>query len=124
MKEIDPRVQYAAERTLLAWIRTGLAMMGFGFVVARFSLFLKELAGTNTAKPIDTPGLSLWFGISLIGLGALVSFLSGARYARQIQAMREGKMLFKENWPLERTISIVLALIGVFMVCYLVSLRL
>jgi len=36
--EIDPRVLYAAERTLLAWIRTGLALMGFGFVVARFSL--------------------------------------------------------------------------------------
>ncbi len=35
---------FAAERTLLAWVRTGLAMMGFGFVVARFGLFLRELA--------------------------------------------------------------------------------
>jgi putative membrane protein len=38
----DPRVDMAAERTFLAWIRTGLALMGFGFVVARFGLFLRE----------------------------------------------------------------------------------
>ena len=39
--EPDPRVFFAAERTFLAWIRTGLALMGFGFVVARFGLFLR-----------------------------------------------------------------------------------
>jgi hypothetical protein len=53
--ELDPRVRFAAERTLLAWIRTGLAMMGFGFVVARFGWFLRELAlqqeGIRTTSP-------------------------------------------------------------------------
>ena len=47
----DPRVRFAAERTVLAWIRTGLAMMGFGFVVARFGVFLRELANTAPAGP-------------------------------------------------------------------------
>ena len=42
----DPRTRFAGERTLLAWVRTGLAMMGFGFVVARFGLFLRELEAT------------------------------------------------------------------------------
>ncbi len=41
---IDPRIYMAAERTFLAWIRTGIAFMGFGFVVARFGLFLREIA--------------------------------------------------------------------------------
>jgi putative membrane protein len=39
----DPRIYMAAERTFLAWIRTGIAFMGFGFVVARFGLFLPRL---------------------------------------------------------------------------------
>jgi uncharacterized protein DUF202 len=39
----DPRVYFAAERTMLAWLRTGIAVMAFGFVVARFGLFLRLL---------------------------------------------------------------------------------
>ena len=56
--EIDPRVVFAAERTLLAWIRTGLSLMGFGFVVARFGLFLRELAAVQpgVAPPPNSPG--------------------------------------------------------------------
>ena len=45
----DPRVYFAAERTLLAWIRTGLTVVGLGFVVARFGLFLRMLRGDSDA---------------------------------------------------------------------------
>src|SRR5471030_843463 len=44
----DPRIYMAAERTFLAWLRTGIACMGFGFVVARFGLFLHEMAAVNS----------------------------------------------------------------------------
>ena len=47
----DPRVYFAAERTFLAWIRTGLALMGFGFVVARFGIFLREIRSTLPPSP-------------------------------------------------------------------------
>src|SRR6204780_1272039 len=56
----------AAERTMLAWIRTGLALMGFGFVVARFGLFLHELEAAQRAQSAQPFGLSLWFGTALI----------------------------------------------------------
>ena len=52
----------AAERTLLAWVRTGLALMGFGFVVARFGLFLQQLAAMEHTGTERSFGLSLWFG--------------------------------------------------------------
>ena len=51
----------AAERTLLAWIRTGLALMGFGFVVARFGLFLQEVQIAEKISAAQPLGLPLWF---------------------------------------------------------------
>ena len=62
----------AAERTLLAWIRTGLALMGFGFLVARFALFLQELQTTQHVFLGRSYGLSLWFGTALIAAGIAV----------------------------------------------------
>ena len=70
----DPRVYFAAKRTLLAWIRTGLTVMGFGFVVARFGLFLNLLAVQRGSPPsaVDaTPHLSAFVGIALVALGAV-----------------------------------------------------
>src|ERR1700756_3181734 len=67
----------AAERTLLAWIRTGLALTGFGFVVARFGLFLQQL---NCAPRTSIPpsyGWSLWMGTALIALGCFVNVFAG-----------------------------------------------
>ena len=75
----DPRVRFAIERTLLAWVRTGLALMGFGFVVARFGLFLREIEAVRQAAPLKAPtGLSLWIGTALILLGVLVNLLVSA----------------------------------------------
>ena len=56
----------AAERTLLAWIRTGLALMGLGFVLARFGLFLRAIQGTAAPVVPATHSASYWFGIGLL----------------------------------------------------------
>ena len=53
--EQDPRVYFAAERTFLAWIRTGLALMGIGFAVSRFGLFLRQLSAVNPISPPAPP---------------------------------------------------------------------
>jgi putative membrane protein len=69
----DPRIYMAAERTFLAWIRTGIALMAFGFVVARFGVFLREIALPGAAGGVG-PGseLSLYVGLGLIGVGVVV----------------------------------------------------
>jgi len=80
----------AAERTFLAWIRTGLALMGFGFVVARFGLFLQRL---QLIEPVSTPkpvGLSVWFGTALIAVGVLVLLLSAWRHVRLMHLLNGG----------------------------------
>lgn len=77
----DPRVLFAAERTLLAWQRSAIAMMGFGFVVERFGLFLQMMA--HQPLSASQRGFSLGIGVSLLFLGATVALLS-ARQFRQV----------------------------------------
>jgi putative membrane protein len=77
----DPRVLFAAERTLLAWQRSAIALMGFGFVVERFGLFLQMVAHESLAGP--QRGFSLALGVLLLLLGAAVALVS-ARQFRQV----------------------------------------
>src|SRR5580704_8641838 len=80
----------AAERTVLAWIRTGLALMGFGFVVARFGLFLQELQAVQHSFPAQSFGLSLWFGTALIAIGVLVNLFAAWQHARLVRELDRG----------------------------------
>src|SRR3974377_2133875 len=75
----DLRDYLAAERTFLAWVRTGLALMGFGFVVARFALFLQQLRIAGQVPVPQHSGLSLWFGTALIAAGIMMNLFAGGR---------------------------------------------
>ncbi|HUO34567.1 MAG TPA: DUF202 domain-containing protein, partial [Candidatus Acidoferrum sp.] len=74
----------ALERTFLAWIRTGLALMGFGFVVARFGLFLQLIQREASFPVHERLGLSLWFGTALIVIGVGALIFSSLRYLRTV----------------------------------------
>ncbi len=118
---LDPRMRLAAERTLLAWIRTGLAMMGFGFVVARFGLFLREMAAVEHRIPEKSTGLSLWLGIGLVALGVLVNVLSVLDYRAFLRHYERGEPDHVPRWSLGISTGIVLAGIGAVMIVYLVA---
>ena len=113
----------AAERTLLAWIRTGLALMGFGFVVARFGLFLEEFSFAQHIPPAQSYGLSLWFGTALIAVGIIVNVFAGWHHARLVQALDRGETAHSRPSSHAAAIAFFLALVGLAMSIYLLSVR-
>jgi len=119
----DLRDYLAAERTLLAWIRTGLALMGFGFVVARFGLFLQEIQVAQHTLAAHSYGLSLWFGTALIAVGVVVNLFSGWQHARLVRELDRCQQMHSRPPTLPVTIALFLALVGLAMTIYLISLR-
>jgi putative membrane protein len=115
----DPRVRFAGERTLLAWLRTGLALMGFGFVVARFGLFLRELAALHEPSG-SSHGWSQWIGTALVLLGVAVTALAAAQHRRFLQRLDRRESYVAPRWSLGIVVSVLFVMIGLGMAAYLV----
>jgi putative membrane protein len=110
----DPATMWSAERTLLSWVRTGLAAMAFGFVVARFGVFLREALGAQ-AEPTH----ATWAGIAMVALGVLVNVAATFRYAHTLRMLARGEAPRPSRvFPL--VVSAGAALIGGLLVALLV----
>lgn len=114
----DPRVPLALERTFLAWIRTGLALMAFGFVIARFGLFSSdpEIGGVTAAGPPQ--GGSVLAGAALVALGAFAAAYSAARFRRDLRGLSGGQALRARSAGMATFLGAALAAIGVLSVIY------
>ena len=113
------RVHMANERTFLAWIRTSIGIMAFGFVVEKFALFVKQLSyflGKEITPP--SPGYSSIFGILLVGLGALMGVLSFIRYKKVERQIDEDT--YQPSLILDILLAISVLAIGIFLVIYLI----
>ena len=119
----SPADYLAAERTLLAWIRTGLALMGFGFVLARFALFLEEMHLLKSVPPVESYGFSLWSGIVLIVTGVMVNAYAGWHHVRLVRALGRGEEPYTQPSIQAIAIAFFLALVGLAMAVYLISVR-
>lgn len=122
----DPRVYFAAERTFLAWIRTGLALMGFGFVVARFGLFLRELSMRNSGPPqasSHTTGPSLWLGTALVIVGVIVNITAVTTHIHQVSELRSGDWIAGRISGTAVTLALLLSAAGIGLAIYLIWVR-
>lgn len=122
---LNRQVYMANERTFLAWIRTGIGVMAFGFVVVKFALFLRQMSLVLFSQSIAQPALpsthllSAVIGIVLVALGAIMSLLGFIRYKKvELQ-------IDKETYRPMSIIDILLTLsvlaVGIFLVIYLIN---
>lgn len=113
------RVHMANERTFLAWIRTSIGIMAFGFVVEKFSLFVRQMSYFLGKEVMPPPkGYSSIFGIFLVGLGALMGVLSFIRYKKVEKQIDEDT--YQPSLILDILLTISVLAIGIFLVIYLI----
>jgi putative membrane protein len=117
----DPRVYFAAERTILAWIRTGLSLMGFGFVVARFGLFLRQSAAASNAADVKSYGFSIWVGTAMVLAGVFINLTSAIRHAQIIAGLNRGDEVVGRPSYTALAVAIMLAIVGLAMVIFLIA---
>jgi len=115
--ENDPRVYFAAERTLLAWLRTGLAVVGLGFLVARFGLFLRVIrpADANGTPPI----VSTLIGVGFVLLGTLMIGAAGWQHARFCRRLPPDQRPTMYSMWLSQAVAGVVSLLCAALAAYL-----
>ena len=120
IKDINSKLRehLANERTFLAWIRTSIALMGFGFVIVKFALFLKQISIMLEGKlVIPSKGFSAVVGVVMVGLGILIAIFAFWQFRRI------GKQLNKDSYVPSNMLSVFLTLAiligGILLILYL-----
>lgn len=112
----DPRVYFAAERTLLAWVRTGITVIGLGFVVARFGLFLQILR--HDPSPDANAG-STFIGVGLVVMGSVAVALAAGQhtcFCRNLRPQDRPREPFP-NWSV--WFAAMLSIVGLLLAGYI-----
>ena len=120
--DADPRVFFAAERTLLAWVRTGLTVMAFGFVVARFGLFLRLLAeqqGKGIAEAQTHNHVSNVVGIALVLIGVGCMILGALQHRSFVATLPPVDVPRSHEAIYPIVLSLLLAALGLVLAVYL-----
>lgn len=108
----------ANERTFLAWIRTSIALIGFGFVVVKFALFVRQISVALGGKEVPPgKGYSATIGVVMVAFGAVMAILSFARYKQIERRLNRGEFFASPFLAALLTISIIIA--SILLVIYL-----
>ena len=113
MSASDPRIFFAAERTLLAWLRTGITIIALGFVVSRFGLFLHSLHANAHSSTI--------FGVVLTLIGTACVAMAAYQHGRFIATLpvQDLPASYSRNWAV--LLSVVIALAGLGLAVYMLA---
>ncbi len=115
-----PADHLANERTFLAWVRTSIGIMAFGFVVVKFSLFVKQLSlMLGKEMEIRSHGLSAFTGITLVAVGAVTVIFSWFRYRNIEKQLNEGRYAHASG--LLTALTGFIFLVSVLLIVYLLE---
>jgi putative membrane protein len=108
------RNREAADRTLMAWIRTSISLIGFGFAIAKSYEYIETDYVEKTGKALDALHTPTIFGASFIVLGMLGLLAGVIQYRRILSRIGSDRFTYTEPWPLPKLLAIALLFIGVF----------
>jgi putative membrane protein len=121
ISESDPRVFFAAERTLLAWLRTGLTIMALGFVVSRFGLFVQLLATQSQgASPTARASLSAGLGVAFVIVGALAIVVAAIQHQRFLATLPQADLPPSYSRAFALVLSLLVGALGIVLAGYLI----
>lgn len=107
------------ERTFLSWIRTGIGIMVFGFVIVKFSLFVNQLpASFFQDSTIPKNGFTIFLGIGLVLTGALTILLSYFKYKQTHKLLQKGDYLY--STLLLTILTVAIFLMSIIIIAYLI----
>jgi len=113
----------ANERTLLAWVRTAIAVMAFGFLVERFDLFLQVTRASFLAHAtvLPSPHFGQTAGLALIVFGLAIIAVATIRFVNTARKIDDTKSYAGPGTRFDLTLSVLLFLLGCALLAYLVS---
>jgi putative membrane protein len=108
------RNRAAYDRTLMAWIRTAISLIAFGFAIAKSYEYIHYETLEKTGRFLDDMHAPLWFGLSFILLGMLCILGGVIQHVKVLKQIQSSKFTYADSKPLAKIVALILLIIGVF----------
>ncbi len=111
----------ANERTFLAWVRTAIAVMAFGFVIERFDVFLQIAAPQMASQQLAPHGQKFAnaAGLAFIGIGVVMIIIAGIRFAGIAKQIESEEAVPSPGERFDLALAALIGLLGASLFLYL-----